>query len=220
MDTNHLFLKDLEPFKQLSAVELTNLTQVAREKHYDKGETIFHEGQPSEYVWLVKTGRVHTVRVHSNGKVSTSCVMAPGEMFCCLPTLDQKSYPADAVAAAKTAVIRIPANVFRDSMTRSQEFNKETLCLFCDRLRQVEFKGCMVYEPAEERFAQALLALAKKFGPTIPLTRQELAELTGTAPETAIRVLSRFGKEGFVRSTRGKITILRTDKLSELLNHI
>jgi len=213
------FLFTFDPFKRLSLAERRHLTEVAREKRYAKGETIFREGQQSDAVWVVRTGRVHLMKFLADGKVSTTCVMTPGEMFCCLPALDRKLYPADAVAAEDSTVIRIPADAFHQAMSRSPLFTQQTLCIFCDRLRQVEHKSCMVFEPAEQRLAQVLLALSKKFGQTIPLTRQELAEIVGTTHETTIRTLSRFGKQGLIRSSRGKTTILRLEKLQALLDN-
>jgi len=211
------FLAAVEPFKRLSATEKTRLAQVAREKHYAKGETIFREGQPCEAVWVVKTGRAHLMRFLADGKVSTTCVMTSGEPFCCLPALDRKHYPVDAVAAEDSTVVRIPIEAFHQAMARSQTFAQQTLCLFCDRLRQVEHKSCMIYEPAETRLAQVLLTLAKKFGSTIPLTRQELAEIAGTTHETTIRTLSHFKRQGFIRSTRGQTTIHKPEGLQALL---
>ena len=210
------FLSSAEPFKRLSADALKRLAGVSREKHYPKGDTIFREGERSDAVWMVRTGRVHLMRFLPDGKASTTCVMTPGELFCCLPALDQKAYPTDAMAAAESTVIRIPTDAFHRAMARSPTFTKETLCLFCDRLREVEHKSCMVYEPAEARLAQALVGLAKKFGPTIPLTRQELAEIAGTTHETAIRTLSDFRKQGLIRSSRGTTTLLDPEKLTAL----
>ena len=208
-----------EPFKQLAPAERRRLAQAAREKHYAKGETIFQAGEPSDAVWVVKTGRVHLMKFLPDGKASTTCVMTPGEPFCCLPALDRQPYPVDAIAASDTIVIRIPQEAFHQAMERSPAFTQQTLCLFCDRLRQVEEKGCMVYEPAEQRLARVLLGLAKKFGPTIPLTRQELAEIAGTTPETTIRTLSRFRRLGLIRSLRGTTTILHAERLSALLKN-
>ncbi len=211
------FLAAIQPFKRLSTTEQTQLGQVAREKHYAKGDTIFRAGESSDAVWVVKTGRVHLMKFLADGKVSTTCVMTPGEPFCCLPALDRKAYPVDAVAAEESTVVRIPIDAFHQAMARSPAFTQETLCLFCDRLRQVEHKSCMIYEPAETRLAQVLLTLAKKFGSTIPLTRQELAEIAGTTHETTIRTLSHFKRQGFIRSTRGKTTILKSEGLQALL---
>ncbi|MBI3087314.1 MAG: Crp/Fnr family transcriptional regulator [Candidatus Omnitrophica bacterium] len=210
------FLTTIEPFKQLPSAERQRLARISTEKRYEKGETIYREGQASDAVWVVKTGRVHLMKFLGDGKVSTTCVMTPGEMFCCLPALDRKPYPVDAVAAEDSVVIRIPQDAFHQAMNRSPTFSQETVCLFCDRLRQVEYKSCMIYEPAEQRLAQVLVTLSKKFGTTIPLTRHELAEIAGTTHETAIRTLSQFKKQGLIRSSRGATTILRPEKLSAL----
>jgi CRP-like cAMP-binding protein len=206
-----------EPFKHLPAVERKHLAQLAQEKRYAKGETVFRAGAPAEAVWLVKSGRVHLMKFLADGKASTTCVMRAGEPFCCLPALDRKPYPVDAVAAEESVVVRIPLEAFHDAMARSRVFAQETLCLFCDRLREVEQKSCMIYEAADARLAQVLLTLSKKFGATIPLTRQELAEIAGTTLETAIRTLSQFKRQGLIRSVRGQTTILKPDGLQALL---
>ena len=209
-------LATAEPFKHLPSAERKHLAQLAQEKRYTKGETVFRAGAPAEAIWVVKTGRIHLMTFLADGKVSTTCVMSPGESFCCLPALDRKPYPVDAVAAEDSVVVRLPLDAFHEAMGRSRTFTQETLCLFCDRLRQVEHKSCMIYESAETRLAQVLLTLSKKFGATIPLTRQELAELAGTTHETAIRTLSRFKQQGLIRSVRGQTTILKSESLQNL----
>ena len=206
------FLSTVEPFKHLPAEEHV----VFRERCCAKGEILFHEGQKADSVWVVKTGRVHLKRFSSSGKTSTPCVMTPGEMFCCLPALDQGPYPADAVAAEKSTVIVIPAEQFKQMLSRHPAFREKAICLLCHRLRQVEEKGCMLYESAEQRLARVLMALSKKFGPTIPLTREELSEIAGITPETTIRVMSLFKKQGMIRSSRGKTTLIKPALLDAL----
>lgn len=210
------FLNHLDLFKRLPSGERRRLAQAAQEKRYEKGDTVFREGQPAEAVWIVKSGRVHLMKFLADGKASTTCVMKSGEPFCCLPALDGKPYPVDAMAAIDSVVVRIPLAAFHQAMEHSAAFTHETLCVFCDRLRQVEHKSCMIYEPAEARLAQVLVGLMKKFGQTIPLTRQELAEVAGTTHETAIRTLSRFRQQGLIRSVRGKTTIVQPEKLRAL----
>jgi len=213
------FLATVEPFKRLSAMEKQRLAQAAREKRYARGKTIFRAGEPAEAVCVVKEGRVHLMKFLEGGQASTTCVMTPGETFCCLPALDGKPYPVDAVAAEDSVVVRIPTTVFQELLRRSPSFLQDSLCLFCDRLRQVEDKSCMTYDSVEQRLAKALLTLSKKFGQTIPLTKQELAELANTTQETTIRILSQLSKQGVIRSARGKTTVLHPEKLSALLDH-
>lgn len=211
-------LSQIEPFKKLSPVQRRQLAAASREKQYVKGETIFREGEPAEAVCIVKEGRVHLMKFLDGGQASTTCVMTAGETFCCLPALDRKPYPVDAVAAVDSTVVRIPTSVFHDLLQKNPGFLEDSLCLFCNRLRDVEQKSCTVYDSVERRLAQALLMLSKKFGPTIPLTKHELAELASTTVETAVRVLSRFKKHGVVKSSRGSTTIAKPDQLEKLAN--
>lgn len=216
MSTIDQLLGRAEPFRRLSAVERQRLASVSREKSYAKGETIFRTGEPADAVCIVKEGRVHLMKFLESGQASTTCVMAPGETFCCLPALDRKPYPVDAVAAVDSVVVRIPTSAFHALLGSSPEFLQDSLCLFCDRLRQVEHKSCMVYDSVDRRLAQALVTLSKKFGATIPLTKHELAELASTTVETTIRVLSQLKKQGVITSCRGSTTIAKPDKLRDL----
>lgn len=212
-----LFLKQCELFRHLTAKQRQQLAAGSHERDYAKGEAIFHEGRSSDSVWLTVEGRVHLLHHQAEGRVQATCVMTPGETFCCLPALDRGAYPATAVAATKARVLQISNRIFHDLMGSSRPLLQETLCVFSGRLRQVEARGCLVHDPVERRIAQALLTLRKKFGDTIPLTRQEISELAGTTVETVIRTMSRFQQEGWVRSSRGKIHLLRTDSLQGLL---
>ncbi|MBI4342906.1 MAG: Crp/Fnr family transcriptional regulator [Candidatus Omnitrophica bacterium] len=210
------FLAGVEPFKHLPLADRQQLAAVSRERRYAKGETIFRTGEPAQAVCIVKEGRVHLMSFLDGGQASTACVMAAGETFCCLPALDGKPYPVDAVAAIDSTVVRIPTTAFQALLSRNPAFLRDSLCLFCDRLRQVEHKSCMIYDSVERRIAQALLALSKKFGATIPLTKHELAELASTTVESAIRTLSQFKKQGIITSTRGSTTIVKPDQLRRL----
>ncbi|MBI4341054.1 MAG: Crp/Fnr family transcriptional regulator [Candidatus Omnitrophica bacterium] len=206
-------------FKRLTPAQRQHLAGLSREKRYAKGETIFREGEPAEAVCVVKEGRVHLMKFLESGQTSTTCVMTPGEPFCCLPALDRKPYPVDAVAAVDSVVVRIPTSAFHEMLQQNPSFLEDSLCLFCDRLRAVEHRSCTMHEPVERRLAQTLLELSKKFGTTIPLTKHELAEMADTTVETTIRVLSHLKKAGIVKSSRGSTTIAKPDRLKTLAQH-
>lgn len=210
------FLATVEPFKRLSPSDRRQLAGAAREKRYAKGETVFRAGQPSDAVCVVKEGRVHLMQFLESGQASTTCVMSSGETFCCLPALDGKPYPVDAIAAVDSTVIRIPTTTFQALLQRNPAFLQDSLCLFCDRLRAVEHKSCMAFDSVERRLAQALLGLSQKFGVKIPLTKHELAELANTTVETTIRILGDMKKRGIITSSRGSTTIAKLDQLQRL----
>lgn len=208
------FLKSVNPFDALPPEEVSRMAELSFEKHFTKGETIFLEGSPSHTVWIVKEGRVHMEKFHPGGKVSTTCVMAEGEVFCCLPALDHKSYPATAVAKTDSKIVGIPSQLFSELMARYPAFAQRALSNFCGRLRQVEeMGGCHTYESAERRIVDVLLMLEKKFGPEIPLTREEIAELSGVTVETAIRMTSLLKKKRLISSEGKKSLRVDAEKL-------
>ena len=212
-----LFLKQTEIFRHLSRQERQRLVSFSHERTFAKGDTIFHEGQPSDSVWLTMEGRVHLMHFRPDGRAQAACVMTPGETFCCLPALDRKMYPATAVAATQARVLQVPSSLFHEMMEKSPHLLQETLCVFVGRLRAMEARSCLMHDPVERRIAETLLDLKKKFGQEIPLTRQEIAQLAATTVETVIRTVGRFKKEGWIRSTRGRIQILNPDSLKQLL---
>ena len=201
------FLNGITLFKSLTPAQRRALAASAREVRYAKGQTIFREGDPAEVVCLVKTGRVHLMKFLDGGQASTTCVMTPGETFCCLPALDRKPYPVDAVAAIDSVVVRIPTTAFHQLLQENPAFLQESLCLFCDRLRHMEARSCMSYDSVERRLAQTLVTLSQRFGSTIPLTKHELAEMAHTTVETTIRILSALKKRRIITSARGSTTI-------------
>ena len=209
-------LEDVDVFKRLTLSERKRLAAVSREERFAKGETVFRAGEPAEAVWVVKEGRVHLMKFLEGGQTATTCVMTPHESSCCLPALDRRPYPVDAIAATDSVVIRIPLTAFHELLQQNPTFLQDALGVFCDRLRQVEQKSCMLYDPVERRLAQALLTLSNKFGSTIPLTKHELAELAGTTVETAIRVLSHLKRQGMLTSSRGSTTIVNPHALKQL----
>ena len=209
----------------IEQIPLLNTLSVARKEQwrrtavrelYPKGAVLFYQAAPARFVWLVLEGWVHLMKFLESGQASTTCVMTPGEPFCCLPALDRKPYPVDAVAAVDSTVVRIPTNAFHEVMQQNPLFLQDSLCLFCDRLRQVEHKSCALHDSVERRLAQALLDLSKKFGSTIPLTKHELAEMANTTVETTIRVLSQMKKQGLITSSRGSTTITKAAQLEQL----
>ncbi len=220
-DQRERFLRTTAPFDTLPPEEARRLAELSFEKSYQRGETIFLEGSPSHTVWIVREGRVHLEKFHSGGKTSTTCVMAQGEVFCCLPALDRQSYPATAVAKTGTKIIGIPSQAFSELMAKYPSFSQRALCLFCNRLRHVEeMGGCRTFESAERRVVNTLLMLEKKFGPGIPLTREEIAELSGVTVETAIRTTSLLKKKKLISSEGKKSLKVNAERLHAYLESL
>ncbi len=184
------------------------------EKDFRKGETIFVEGASSQIIWFVKQGRVHLEKQYPNGKVSTVCVKAKGDFLCCLPALDRKGYPATAIARERSKLVGIPFEVFSTLVGKWPKFSQRVIALLCGCLREGEaMRAPRVYESAEKRVVKAILILAEKFGPKIPLSRKEVAELSGLTVETTIRMTSRLKKQRLLSSNGKRSLRVYAEKL-------
>lgn len=212
------FLASIAPFDALPAKEINGMRDLCLERDFAKGETIFVEGASSHTVWIVRKGRVHLGKRHRVGKFSTICVMAEGDLLCCLPAVDRKGYPATAVAKSPGKLIGIPARLFAKLITKYPAFSRRAMTILCHCLRQVETtQGSHSYESAERRVVNVLLMLEKKFGREIPLTREEIAEFAGLTVETAIRVTSRLKKAGLISSDGQRSLRVNAEKLRDHL---
>lgn len=194
------------------------LAQKSLEKTYPRGSILFHAEDHADHIWLVKKGRVHLSQYTSAGRILTRCVLTPGEVFCCLSAMDKKPYPADAMAALESVVLRIPMEMFNKWMQDYPAFAEKVICLFCDRLRTAEHRGCQFQEPVPERILSVLWILFKKFGDTIPFTCREVSEMAGTTVETTIRTIANLRKQKLIRTSRAKITIVDVPKLQGLVS--
>jgi CRP/FNR family transcriptional regulator len=201
------FISTLEIFKKLPPSQLSEIEKKMVERKFAKGESLFLEGDPAEYVWFVKEGHVKAVIHTANGRDLTLCMVGSNSMFgtCCC--FGGEEYPCHSVAETETTVVAYPMQDFLNLMDRYPEISKSIVSHLSKRLRQAKDMQTFDQESVEKRILHILVNLVAEFGNTIPLTRREIAEMTGTTVETCIRTFSGFEKEGLVSSARGKITI-------------
>ena len=214
-DSVRAFLRSLMPFSALTPEGLEELARETRELAAEKGEVLFQEGEPSEAVFVVRSGRVRIQHLHRDGAVRIVCMLAPGDTFCCLPAMDGGKYPAGAVAADRSHIFRLPGPLFRRLMEREAGFATRTVQHFCGRLRLASCESCWKSQDAPARLAGKILCMAMKFGDDIPLTRRELGELAGTTVETAIRTIKDFERAGWVQLGRAHLRVLDRAALAE-----
>src|SRR5215468_9811725 len=103
------FISQVDPFRALPAPELIRLADLSQEKDYEKGETIFSEGDPADSVWILKEGRIQIFKYASNSRPFAIESIAPKELFGTLCRLggNGRNYPCTAVTSTPCTVIRI-----------------------------------------------------------------------------------------------------------------
>ena len=200
----------------LSARDRRELAAAAREQSYRAREYVFMEGDPAQWFCVVRSGRVKVVRETRGGKTVVLDLLGPGEPVGGVAVIERRPYPASAQATEPTVVVKIPAEAIVALTERDPTLIREIALMMGERLRAAhDAVRSLAVDPAETRLAGALLRLAEREGTatargvTLPfhLTRQSLADMTGTTVETAIRVVSRWLKEGLVAEDGNRLVI-------------
>jgi CRP/FNR family transcriptional regulator len=209
-------LQKSEVFSSLKSEELDNISNYFEEVTFKNNDTIFNEGDPSDKFYLVAEGSVKVLKHTVMGKDIILEMMSPGDIFGGVAVLDKKPFPASAQAMESTSVIRISRQNLLKIMEDYPTLKLDIVKYFSNKLRDAhEMLKNIATERVERRIASLLLKLSEKVGLddvkyrkiNIPRTRQEIAEMVGTTVETCIRTMSKFQKNGVVKSSDGRIMV-------------
>ncbi len=201
-------------FSRLNDRELAELAKLAVERSFKAGEFIFWEGDDPDWFYIMAEGQVKALKHASTGKEFIIAFFGPGEIFGEVAVFENKPYPASAQAGSQTKVLGIERGDFVSFLTSHPEVALRIINVLGGRLREAQARlRDLAGERVEQRLARTLLMLSSKLGPTLPFTRQEIADMAGTTTETAIRFMSRLKYGGIIRSVRGKTVILDETKL-------
>ena len=218
------FLRGNPVFAGVPAREVESLATLVTEEAHRTRAYIFMEGDASRWFYLVKSGHVKILRHSKTGKDVVLELLGPGEVFGGVAVIEKRPYPAAAQVTESTVVLKIPAAPMVALAERHPTFIKEMALMIGRRLRAAhDSVKSLAVDAVEARLAAALLRLAEregtrgKDGVTLPfhLTRQSLADMTGTTVETAIRVLSRWLRGGLLIDDGGRLVLTDLDGLRE-----
>ena len=220
-------LRETPSFRRLSAEDRLRVASVARLSSFARGEQVFSEGEPSDFFYSVASGRVKVVKMLPSGKEVILEVFGAGEPLGAVAVYEGRPFPASAVAMDDTTCILIPRASFFALLEQHPTLVRGILTGLKLRLieltkRLAELSGGRV----EARFARLFLKLAQDVGRphadgsfvALPLSRQELADMTGTTIETCIRIMSRWGKDEIVRTEKDGFVVLDPASLEALAN--
>ena len=195
--------------------ELADLAAQCRAEAYDAERSVFLQGDPVDRVWIVQAGRVKIVRQDEDGRESILEVIQPGEVFGG-GAIMLESQPATARALEPTVVVSLGVDDYTHLLLTHPKLALRLIRMLGTRLHAAVELNALTGERVERRLAHILLRIADRCGRpdpeglliTLALSRQDLADMTGTTLETTIRILSRFRTEGVVRTRRGGYIVL------------
>jgi CRP-like cAMP-binding protein len=217
MATADELLRTTPIFSRLSPGDRRTISEVARVQHFGKGEMIFEQESPSDALYAIAAGRVKIFKMMPNGKDLILEVFGPGDPLGAVAVYMDRPFPASATALEDTTCVIIPRTALFRLLESNPSLVRGLLLGMTTRLveltnRLAELTGGRI----EPRFARLFLKLAaqtgrpERGGTFIPLglSRQELADMTGTTVETCIRIMSRWNKDAIVRTEKDGFVIL------------
>lgn len=190
------------------------LAPLCRMRGYDKGDTIFREGEPADRIHFVHIGRVKIVKAAGTRDLILE-ILGPGEPVGAVAVFERRPFPASAITLEPSGILSIPEREFFTLLETRPEMMRRLLAGLTYRLMMVNKRMADLTGSAEYRAARLFLTLADRVGlPTseglkipLALSRQEIADLIGTTLETAIRLMSRWQKEAVVLTEKDGFVI-------------
>ncbi|HVR37564.1 MAG TPA: Crp/Fnr family transcriptional regulator [Thermoanaerobaculia bacterium] len=200
------------------------LEPLCRLRGYERGETIFREGELADRIHFVFVGRVKIIKA-AGGRDVILEILGPGEPVGAVAAFERHAFPASAIAIEPSSILSIPEREFFALLDRRPDMTRRLLAGLTMRLMMVNKRLADMIGSAEYRAARLFLTLADRVGVAgeggvfvpLALSRQEIADLIGTTLETAIRLMSRWQKDELVLTEKNGF-VVKLDALRAMTN--
>lgn len=206
-----------------------HLEEVNRSKinsQFKKGQFIFNEGGYPHGLFCINSGKIKLAQRGDEGREAIVRLAKGGDIIGYKALLSTQRYTASAIALEDSSVCFIPKDVFFGILKKDPDLSFSLLSLLSTELHNAESKIVqLAQKPVRERLAEALLFLKETYGLeedgstlSVQLSREEIANIVGTATESTIRLLSDFRREGLLELSGKKIRFLNKEKLIKVAN--
>ena len=204
-----------ELFSGLPEETVRRLLSIARRRTFDRGEVVFHRGDPADCLHLIVSGRFAVGITTPLGSTALLGVRGPGEAFGELALVGTDSHRSATVSALEASETR---SVFVGDFERLRgehpSIDELLVRILGERVRRLSEQVTEAYYlSAEARVLRRLAELADLYGACVPLAQEQLAELAGTSRATANRVLRDLERRNVVDLGRATVTIEDLDAL-------
>jgi len=219
-------LEKLAVFQKLNENDIKTLEENLKVCKFKKREIIFNEGDNPQWFHVLIKGRVKISKFSNNGKEIILELLDAPDFFGTLALLKNIPYPASAIAIDDCDIGNVPSQTFLQIVNKYPELQSEILHHVTMRLKSgIESLKNIALVDVLSRIVYQILKLANKYGKRVSegilidvkLTKQEIAEMSGTTTETAIRIMSKLKKEGYIIEQNRKIIIKDIEMLFNLL---
>ncbi|MFN7025893.1 MAG: Crp/Fnr family transcriptional regulator [Pseudorhizobium sp.] len=229
MKIDKSLVRDFTLFKEMSSESVDVLLSHATSKRYVGGEAVFEQGASATHFFLLLHGRLKVNQVTSSGQQIIVRVVHPGDLFGFAKALQRSDYPGTAVAVTDSIALGWPTHLWPDFINHNPRLAVSAMQTIGQRLEEAHTRiREMSTEEVERRVAHTVLRLTKQAGKKeaagiridFPISRQDIAEMTGTTLHTVSRILSAWESKGLVQGGRQKLLVCNVEALSALAESV
>jgi CRP/FNR family transcriptional regulator, nitrogen oxide reductase regulator len=216
MPLDRSLVSGLPAFAGLSGEDVDSVLATARSSRFPKDSEVFSQDEEAGQFFLLLSGHIRVVRTTPEGDQVIARYINEGELFGIAIAMGQVTYPATAVAAVDCVVLCWPNAAWPGLQSRAPAFGANAYQTIGARLQDTQSRVVeMSTRQVEQRIAGAVMRLVQQSGRKteegveidFPITRQDIAEMTGSTLHTVSRLMSAWEDEGIVKSGRQKVTV-------------
>lgn len=216
-------LQTADLFEGMTIPDLEKVVQAGQTRTLESGAFLFHQGDPARTLFVLGEGRVKLIQFTPEGQQVIIRYIGPGETFAVLAVLREGDYPIAAQVVLDCVVLCWERAVMKRLMDEIPRLERNALSIMADRVREFQDRVReLSTERVERRIARALLRLMEHAGREVtegllidmPLSRQDLAEISGTTLFTVSRTLKDWEELGVVKLGRARVTVTDPVKLA------
>jgi CRP-like cAMP-binding protein len=209
-------LKTVPLFQGLRPGELQAVASASVERKVESERFLFQQGDPAERIYLLLEGKLRLSQLTPEGQQVILHYVSPGEAFGVIAVLSGSEYPVTAQAVEPCTVRSWSQAAMRGLMEQNPTISLNAIRILAERVQEFQDRlRELATERVERRVARAVIRLARQAGRKtpegvlidMPLSRQDLAEMTGTTLYTVSRIFSQWESRGLVQSKREQVLI-------------
>ena len=222
---NRSLIKNLDLFKSLPDADLDAVLQTAQVYRLNAGDAAFRQGEVADRFFVLLHGHLKVVQITPDGEQVVVRYVSPGDVFGIARAMRRPNYPASTIAVQESLALSWPSTEWDQFTATNPHFASNALQTVGQRLQDAHSRiQELSTEEVEQRVARAILRLVDQSGQQtpegividFPITRQDIAEMTGTTLHTVSRLMSAWEKRGLVTSGRKRIVVCAIDDLIRL----
>lgn len=222
MSLDRYIIANIPVFAGLNPNDIDEILHEARSVRFAKGASVFEQGAEAGAFFVLLHGHLRVEKTTHAGQQIVVRYVSAGELFGVAQAMALKYYPATAVAAVDSVVLSWPSTCWTRLISKHPSLAAAALQTLGHRLQDTQARVVeLSSEQVEQRVAHALLRLAKQAGVKVdrgieidfPISRQDVAEMTGTTLHTVSRILSGWEQQGLVEGGRQRIVLRDPHKL-------